>query len=411
MNGMKFIKPGAFDVFSSKSKSIFKALRSKDRLKYNEAAGALDYYDFDREDEKLLQKNLYLDLPNDSLYWGVKNLIVYNLGILGLNNSLPALKEYYLSDKSSTKNKLMTLQALTVINTSKAIKLYVDLLKNHPTKNTEDNEAVDPLGYAVDSLLTIQKYGSDVLSIQKNDALRDHTISYFNRQITKDSIYALPFMRKHTDEFLDYFYKDVAHYLDTTATESSKVNMFTLGTYIDIIDTLSVKKPKILAATKRLFVDQKELNYISLRGFLYYINTAEAIDKMAVQAFLEPQYYRFEGIQALLEAGKTALIPTQYLEKKAIAEISIYNAVGYDDTYPNSVIYKDTYVQDGKRYMAFIYTFDTEEGQDNKYLGLVLDQEFSRENPIQFSVFYQYEIHAEGDWKVSAKNIIDSYTE
>lgn len=410
MNGLKIMKPKSVDVFASKSKAIFKALRSKDTLEYQEAAGALDYYNFEAKDEKLLQKNLYAQLPADSLYWGVKNLIVFSLGRLGLNSSLPALKEYYLSDKSNTKNKLMTLQALTEVNTSEAMDLYVDLLKNHPPKNTKENDA-DLFGYSVDSLLTIQKYGPDVVTIQKNDALRAQTISYFQRQIAQDSIFALPFLREHVDEFIGYFYKDVTQYLDPKAPEDSKMNLFTLGTYIHIIDTLSVKSPKVIALTKRLFVDQKEANYISLRGFVYYINNAETIDAAAVQRFIEPQYYRFEGIKALLDAGKPDLIPAQYLEKKAMAEISIYNWVGYDSAYPNAITYKDTYTQDGKKYMAFVYTFDTEERQGKEYLSLVLDQEFLMENPMQFNVLYQYDTPLEEDWKQSAKDIIDSYAD
>lgn len=408
MDGLKLLKPKKFDVHASKSKAIIKALRSKDTTLYKEAVGALDYYTFEAEDEKLLQKSLYLDLPNDSLYWGAKNLIIYSLGSLRLNSSIDKLKEFYLSDKSSNFNKLMTFQGLSEIKTPESMNVYVDLLLDHPPKITKNNDG-DILGYSLDSLLTLPKHGLDILKIQENDELRSLTISYFNRQLRKDTLNALPFVRKHTNHFLKYFEKDATHYLDTTATHMSKVDLFTLSNYINIIDTLAINNPSVLALTKRLFQDQKEVNHLSLKSFTYFINHAESLDKEEILSFIKPQYYRFEGIQALLEAGKDELIPPSYLSSKAIAEISLYNAVGYDDGYPDTISFKDNYTQDGLVYKAFIYTFDSEDKVGKEYLGLVLDEEFSRESPAQFSVFYQYDELSEGDWKLLAKQIIDSY--
>ena len=408
MDGLKLVKPNNFDVHASKSKAIIKALQSKDTTRYKEAVGALDYYTFESEDEKLLQKSLYLDLPNDSLYWGAKNLIIYSLGSLGLNSSLDGLKEYYLSDKSSNSNKLMTFQGLSEIKTPESMKVYVDLLLNHPPEITK-SEDVDILGYSLDSLLTLQKHGLDVLKIQENDDLRDLTISYFNRQIRNDTLNALPFLRKHSNDILTYFHKDATHYLDTTATETSKMDLFTISNYITILDTLAINSPSVLALTKRLFQDQKEVNHLSLIAFTYFINHAESLDKEEILAFIKPQYYRFEGIQALLESGKDDLIPPSYIDNMAIAEISLYNAIGYDDAYPDTITFKDSYTQDGLVYTAFIYTFDSEDQVGKKYLGLVLDEEFNRDTPAQFSVFYQYDEFLEGDWKLLAKQIIALY--
>lgn len=408
MDGLKLLKPKKFDVYASKSKAIIKALRSKDTTRYKEAVGALDYYTFNAEDESLLQKSLYLDLPNDSLYWGAKNLMIYSLGSLGLNSSLDGLKEYYLSDKSTNSNKLMTFQGLSEIKTPESMEVYVDLLLNHPPEISK-SEDVDILGYSIDSLLTLQKHGLDVLKIQENDDLRDLSISYFNRQIRKDTLNALPFLRKHTNNILTYFHKDATHFLDTTATDESKINSFTLSNYITIIDTLAIKNPLVLSLVKRLFQDQEEVNHLSLSAFTYYINNAESLDKDAILTFIKPKYYRFEGIQALLKAGMDDLIPPSYMESSAIAEISLYNAVGYDDAYPDTITYKNSYAQDGLVYTAFIYTFDSEDHIDKEYLGLVLNEEFNRETPAQFSVFYQYDEFLEGDWKLQAKQIIDSY--
>ena len=408
MNGLKLVKPKKFDVHASKSKAIIKALRSKDTTHYNEAVGALDYYTFEAEDEKLLQKSLYLNLPKDSLYWGAKNLIIYSLGSLGINSSLDGLKEYYLSDKSSNSNKLMTFQGLSEIKTPESMEVYMGLLLNHPPKITNSDDT-DLLGASLDSLLTLQKHGLDILKIQENEDLRDLTISYFNRQIGKDTSNSLPFLRKHTNDILNYFYKDVNHYLDTTVTKQSKINLFTLSNYIAIIDTLEINNPSVLALSKRLFQEQKEVNHLSLTAFTYYINHAESLDKEEILAFIKPSYYRFEGIQALLEAGKDNLIPPTFLDSKAIAEISLYNTVGYDDAYPDTITFKDNYTQDGLVYKAFIYTFDSDDQVGKEYLGLVLDEEFSRESPAQFSVFYQYDEFLEGDWKLLAKQIIDSY--
>ena len=409
MDGLELVKPAKFNVFASKSKAIMNSLRSKDTLIYNEAAGALDYYVFDPKDKGLLERGLGLNFPNDTLYWGAKNLIIYSLGSLGLNSSLPALKEYYLSGKSSNKNRLMTFQALIEMKTPEAMDLYIDLLKNHPPLREEDEEGDSALlGYEVDSLLTLQKYGLDVLKIQENHNLRDQAVIYLNRQIESDSTNALPFLRKHAKDIVPYFYKDVKRFLDTTDTTSPDVKLYTLNSYLRILDTLAVSEPKVVQAAKRLFVDQIKPNYISLRGFEYYINHAEKIDEEAVLTFVEPRFYRFEAIEALLKAGKVDLIPTKHLQKEAIAEISLYNTIGYDNVYPTNITYKDTYAQDGKEYLAFVYTLDNEESKEKEFIGLVIDQEFSLENPLQPDAYYDYEPLGD-DWKASAKYVIDSY--
>jgi uncharacterized protein YbaP (TraB family) len=408
MDGLKILKPRKFDVAASKSKAILKALRSKDTLKYNEAVGALDYYEFDPEDERLLQKGLYLELPNDSLYWGAKNLIIYSLGSLGLNSSLPKLREYYHSDESSTNNKLMIFQALAESKTPEAITLYIDLLKNNPPKRPEDIDTA-PLGYEVDGLITIKNHGLDILEIQEKDNFRDRTIAYLNRQINRDSIHTVPFLKQHAKEILPLFYIDVDRFLDTSDTVSSVVTSYTIQNYLRILDTLAINAPKVLEASQRLFTDQNEVNYVSLKGFTYYIKHAIEIDTKAVQEFIAPQYYRFEGIQALIEAGKSDLIPKEYLDKTAIAEISLYNAVGYDNNYPDSIVYKDNYTLDGVQYLAFVYTYDSEDEKGVEHLGLVLDEEFSLKNPAQFQVYYEFDEPLGEDWELTAKRILDTY--
>ncbi|MBE15268.1 MAG: hypothetical protein CL867_03400 [Cytophagaceae bacterium] len=414
-------KNNSFSITASKSKEIIKALSSKDTTVFNEAVGALDYYDFELKDLALLEKGLKMSLPEDQSYWGAKSLLIYSLGLLNTEKAVPVLKKHYLKKSTTNNERIMTFEALEENGSKPAIRTYMELLEQHPPQRNDDrNYAI--LSSDIDSVLTIDQYGRSLLKVYENEAFRDRVLAYFSRQLSSDSIYTLPYLQENKAKLTAYFQQDALRALETVNLGSPTTGVENLYYHLDVLDTLAIDDSRTLSLVKRLFQERGDQNFSSIGAFEYYIKYATSIDTIAVQDFLKSKYYRFEAMVALVDADYSQMIPSQYLDPKNIAEVSLYNTIGYDDSYPTQMRYQGEFSQDGKQYYAFVYSYEqdgasTEEIQDmeetktatkEEFIGLVLKQEVALEDLSLPDAYYDYQPLGP-DWKESAKYVLDTY--
>jgi len=151
-----------FDVYKSKSSLIMKDLRSKDSITRFEANGALDYYEFEASDKVLLEKGLSREYINDTTYYGTKNLLIYNLGLIGNNTTVSKLESFYKSKISNNHNKLMILEALTKIKSQEANEAYFNLIENNSLERIPNNY-FPILNHEADSILPYSQYSNRII--------------------------------------------------------------------------------------------------------------------------------------------------------------------------------------------------------------------------------------------------------
>lgn len=400
-NGVTMEKQKPFDLYTSKASLIMKDIRSKDSITRYEANGALDYYEFEASDKTLLEKGLSREYINDTTYYGTKNLLIYNLGLIGDTKTVSKLASYYKSGKAQNINKLMTFAALATVKSKEANEVYFDLLENNPPERIRD-EYFPVFDSDVDSILSYHQYGDRILGFMNKPLLRDNIISYWTRVTRKDST-AIQFLNGKEDILFNFLNKDIIAYKNTPEKERPLHLIYgdILENYMSLLDKLDYYTPEIRKSLIELIQISDDNGWYVLKAFEHYVTHEDIIDPEIVKSITDELYYRFEAMEVLVNTDKTSLIPKEIMEERSFAELSLYNTIGNYYGYPNEIIFIDEMTHNNEKYIAFRCDYVLEDSDDESYLGLVKTNTIDFENFKQFTSYYSSEV-LEDDWKNQA---------
>ena len=384
-----------FDVKASKSSLLLKDLISTDSLTFNKAHQALDYYAFEKSDLSKLTAYSKKSYPNDSIYYGAKNMLLLNIALLKDDKSLPYFEELYKDESTSSETRGLIIEALALYENHKATDLSFKLASTNLLNASYGNE-LTYLEAGQDSLITIAKYGNKILELDNNLLFHKNNLAYFERKVENGNG-ALNFIKSNQLGFETNFKRDVQIALDSV--QSSKNNFYTyhLNPYFTIFDSLTVKDPEILKLIEQVAYQEDNRGYTNLLAFEYLLNHQEVPKTEKIQQFIKPLYYRLEGMQELTKAGKQDLIPASYLEPREFAHLSVYNSLyDYDS---NAVIkYLDIYKYDGEEYFLFQFNY-ADEDPDNpeNFLAIVRKEPIDLDELNMFTVEFTYDTF-DTDW-------------
>lgn len=407
LNGISMKKEKLFDIYTSKTSLIMKDIKSKDSITRSEANGALDYYEFEASDRSLLEKGLSRKYINDTTYYGTKNLLIYNLGLIGNTKTVSKLESYYKSDKAKNINKLMIFEALANIKSKDANEVYFDLLENNPPERIRD--AYFPVFDSdVDSILSYHQYGDRILNSLKKPLLRDKIISYWTRVISKDST-AIQFLKGKEDVLFKFLDKDITQYKNAPENEKPLHLIYgdILENYMSLLSKLDYYTPEIRKSLINLIQIPEDNGWYVLKAFEHYVKHEDVIDSKIIKSITDGLYYRFEALEVLVNNDKASYIPKENIKERSFAELSLYNNIGNYYGYPNEIIFIDDITHDGEKYVAFRCDYVLEDSDDESYLGLVKINTINFENFEQFTSYYSSDI-LEDDWKSQAIEMLTS---
>ncbi len=416
-NGIQVDDLNPFDVYSSKAKLILKDLESKDTLTRFEATGALDYYTFEPSEKKVLEKGLLKTYIQDTSYYGIKNMIIYNLGLVGDDTSVSKLVSYYNSSKATNRNRLMTLSALPLIKTAAAQEAYFKLLNTNPPVRTKEDPY--PVLEAVsDSVFNYKIYGDNVLKLNHNPLFRDHVIDYWREVVAQDST-AIDYLKSKKELVFEYFESDARTLIDTTLTEKPLylTNEGIIADYISLMSTLDLDTENTKPIIEQLLAVADKRSWYTYRIYDYYINHTEAPEAATVSVLLDDLYYRFEAMELLITAGKSDLIPKTYLEPVPFSKLSLYYNLGEYHGYPNEMEYQETIMYEEEAYDVYVASFteiseeEEEEASITKYLGVVKKDAANLDEFKLLDSYYSYDVMTEEPVKDQAITLLKSLEE
>ena len=414
-NGIKIDGLQSFDVYSSKAKRILKDLESKDTLTRFQAKGALDYYTFELSEKKVLEKGLFKTYEQDTAYYGIKNMIIYNLGLVGDDASVSKLVSYYNSSKATNKNRLMTLSALPLIKTETAHEAYFKLLNtNPPIRTTEDPYPV--LETVSDSVFNYKVYGDAIFDLNHNPLFRDHVINYWREVIRQDST-AIDYLKSKKEMVFEYFESDVRTLIDTTIAVKPLylTNEGIIADYISLMSALDLDTKKTKTAIEQLLAVAEKRSWYTYRIYDYYINHTKTPDTVTVAILLDDLYYRFEAMELLISAGKSDLIPTSYLEAIPFSKLSLYYNIGEYHGYPDDMEYQETIIFEEEPYDVYIASVteisEEEDALITKYVGVVKKDAADLDNFKLLDSYYSYDVMTDKPIKDQALSILKSSKE
>lgn len=396
-----------FDLSASKADLIFKNLKSKDSIKFEEAKGALEYYTFDASEYKVLEKNLKNRYRDDSIYYGAKYYIISDLVTLKNAVTLKTLTDYYKGKKTSNNARLAILERILDFNTEDAVKTYFDLLENHQPERIS-GIPFNVLYSLADTIPVFVANDARFAMLADKKEYRDKIASFYNSNIVGDSIYGgkMPLLEKI---LLKNMYEDTKVYIDTIAREDNDyINYNLIYNYIEIAKVSKENNPEINKTLKLLIEKLENDEWLRTQALMASVELEVEIDPKTLNEAFEDMYSRFELMESMVKVEKTDLIPEEYLEPIEFAKLSLYNTAGGEyEEYPTIFELLGETTIDDKNYYTFTFSYTEDEGE--KYFGVV------EETAINFSDFKMANAYVdweniEEDWQTQATNLIKEIT-
>tara|TARA_R100000750_G_scaffold62935_1_gene59473 strand:- start:56573 stop:57973 length:1401 start_codon:yes stop_codon:yes gene_type:complete len=402
-----------FDLTASKADLIFKNLKSNDSIKFAEGKGALNYYEFDASEYKLLEKNLKREFKDDSIYYGTKYYIIGALTDLEKPETLKTFTDFYKNKKSSHHARMEILEQMLKLKNKNSEATYFDLLENHKLERKDVN-GYDIMTTLSDTLSLFVNHDAQLAKLTDINDYRDGIASIYAYNISNDSVYGnkMPLLK---NKLLSYMYQDVTTYLDTIARKNNHhINEGLMYSYIEFSKEFENKPEEVVKTLKLMSEQFKDSKWIQAQALMAATKLNVEIEPQTLNEAFEDMYVRFELMESLIKAENSKSIPKVYLEPKEFAKLSLYNNVGDDyDGYPNIFDYLGEVTVGEKNYFVFTFSYgeiseeDTEETDGTeKYVGIV------EKTPINFSEFEMaksftdWEI-VEDDWKAQATKTIN----
>lgn len=393
-----------FNLTASKTDLIFKNLKSKDSIKFEEAKGALQYYQFDNSDYKLLEKSLKKHYSDDTIYYGAKYYIIDNLVNLETPETLKTLTDLYNNKKTDNNIKLTVLQRILDLKNIESETTYLDLLENQPPKRIS-GKPFNVLSSLADTISVFVKNDMLFAKLAETNDYRDKIITLYNNYVLSDSIYIdkMPLLK---NVLFKNMYSDAEKYLDTISRNNySYLNYSLIYNYIDIAKKSDKNNPEIIKTLKLLVEKLENDPWLKTQSLMASLNLDIEVDSEILNAAFEDMYSRFEMMESMVDAEKTNLIPKEYLEPVEFAKLSLYHTSveEYDDYAIASTLLGEISF-DGKNYYVFTFSYN-EEDEEEKYLGVVEQSAIDFSNFKMATTYIDWEL-AEEDWTTQAEKVI-----
>lgn len=392
-----------FDIAASKTKDIFKDLKSKDSITFSRAAGTFDYYVFDKADNKILLDNLDTNFLDKGEYFGVKYRILDELSTLDMSISAKKIVEFY-NKESDNDLKIYALSTLGAFTQPASQQLFMELIQTNPPTRTSDS-SFDVFEYIPDSAQFLINEENKLISLLDNELYRDKLVRLYSNYILNDSIYSheIPSFKKKLKE---HFIEDSKRYADTLKRKIYPYINYTLvDNYVNIIKAESSKDPISTETLLTLATGQEPKNWVQTTALITAINLNIDIPEKVLIDKLHRLYSRFEVMEALIATDQSKLIPIEYLESTSYCQLGLYNAVGYEyDTYPDKVTYLGDVTV--KSTLYHVYNYIMEEEPNEKYLGYSIATKADISNLETSEAIATWEIQKE-DWKTQVVESIN----
>jgi uncharacterized protein YbaP (TraB family)/predicted transcriptional regulator len=394
--------PKPFDIKASKAKILFEDLKSRDSLVFNPAFGALSYYEFDKTEIPLIISALRLKYTDDTTANGVRIKLIRELSALQKEKSIPLFKELFADIKNSDIIRTKALTEVVKLDSNQ----YDWYLKNLSDGKTLDLEsywlAFKPLN---DSLAYVSKHFDQVLALKNKSKYRASVFNLISDMIDEEnkSKY-LAQIKNNKTKIAATAIADLNGYLADHESQYSSL----IFPYLNILPELDL--PEITDTfTKKLMADT--VSYFVTGALTARIKANLPLDQKLLDAQLDSLSTRYDILLAFDAKQKLDQVPLKYRKHEEIAKVMLYNYLGDEQGYPETITLLDKIDVDGKTYYAFEYTF-TEEEAKKTYIG-VCGAFDNKNDKINFKEYYcnsDFELKSD-DWLAQAKALIKALEE
>jgi hypothetical protein len=386
-----------FDVKASKAKMLFDNLKSKDSLVFNPAFGALSYYEFDKTEIPLISAALRIKYPDDTTANGVRIKLIRSLSVLQKQKSIPLLKELFADLKNSDILRAKALVEVVKLDSTQ----YGWYLKNLSDTKTLDLQnywtVFKPLN---DSLAFVSKNFDQVLALKNKIRYRTNVLDIVSDMLNeKNRSKYLAQVKSSRDKITATTLADLNIFLKDSENGDASL----IYTYLNILPALDL--PNLTDTfTKKIIADS--IPYMLTQVLCARIKANLPLDQKLLDAQLDSLSTRYDILLAFNAKQKLDQVPLKYRKHEELAKVMLYNYLGDEQDYPETITLLDKIDENGKKYYAFEYTFTVEE-EKKTYIAVcgAFDDKTDKINFDEYSCYSDFELKSD-DWLTQAKALV-----
>ncbi|WP_293307838.1 TraB/GumN family protein [Pedobacter sp. UBA5917] len=391
-----------FDITASKAKMLFDDLKSKDSLVFNPAFGALSYYEFDKTEIPLITAALKLKYADDTTTNGVRVRLIRWLSVLQKQKSVPTLKELFADLKNPDILRARALAEVVGVDSTQ-YGWYLKSLSDNKALNLQNYWTIfKPLN---DSLAFVSKNFDQVLALKNKSRYRANVLDVVSDMLNeKNRAKYLAQVKSNRDKITATALTDLNTYL----TDTENRDPSSIYAYLNILPALDL--PNLTDVfTQKIIADS--LSYITTQAVGTRIKANLPIDQKLLDAQLDSLSTRYDILSAFDDVKKLDKVPAKYKKHDEIAKLMLYNYLGEENDYPQTITLLDKIEVNGKNYYAFEFVYAGEE-EKKTFIGVCgsFDPKSDKITLKEYNCYSDFEVKSD-DWLTQAKALIKALEE
>lgn len=389
------LKPGApdFDLQSSKAEKIKEAMFSVDTAIYQRGLGALNYYDFNKDELPVVYAALKHQYPDDTSAYGARAKLVKTFTTVHDEHTLASLQQLFTDAEGKDEVRAAALAAMPGTGDKNGYEIYLNTLTSAKALKVESLWPIfsplrDSLAYTVANfnrvlpLIDIPEYRFNTLYLATDMVGDDEHPAY--RTLVNTNIKKLT----------SYAAADLDTYLhaDSTAKDDQQGTLFRYLNLMKEVKGITITD----AFTAKLLNGSEWLQY---NAAIARIRNHLPVKQTILNSLLDSLSTRYAIMEAYSKEKQLAKIPLKYATPAEFGRVCVY---GYledeeDEGAPDKLSLLGSITYKGQVYYAYKFTMpEREEGKT--YIAIVAPCK-PGSTVLNFRGYNAYT-----DWKVQKSN-------
>lgn len=402
------VLPGApeADISSLKGAKIKEALASKDSSVYQDAVGALTYYDFDKTELPVIYDLLKQQYPDDTTA-NIRSKLIDKLGELNDSGTGEWLQQYYASLDGRDDLRADILAILPKADKTKGYGRYLDLLtKGKPLeleyKYNMFSVLTDSLGFAAANF-------NRILPLVDEPGYRPNILRVAAQLSTDDDHpQYLQLIRANSDKLFAHATEDLNTFVAKPDSVSSTADMG-IYQYLQLMKALK-SGPLTDKFTSKLITDKPKSYYYD-DAVIARIEARLPVTALSMKPLLDSLGTRYEILKALYDNKRLSLAPPQYTQTSAVAKTCVYNYLTGEtddddnDQSPQNIALLGSVVAQSGTFYAFKFTLS---GTDDAKTQIAIWGPYKPGTPFAYKGYQSYTEWTElkTNWQQQARKLI-----
>lgn len=400
---VKVHETAPINLSSSKAQLIMDDLADPDSITHVMAAGALTFYEFQKNELPYLYAAIKKPMPDDSLSYGSRVKLVHLLSAVNDSNTVAELKQLYLAPSTPGHLRATILSVITQADKKNGYDTYLDLLTG--TNLLEKDNMYYAFSPLTDSLDYVTANFSKITPLLKNGLYRKNVLKVFNNMLYSDNKGKYTeFIKTHFDDLTTYANEDLKAYFAQADSVRNKWSS-PVSYYLEFMKNVQGRAITAPFTAKLLKNDAVENNLSD--AVIARLKNNLPVQQPVINKILDSVYYRYGLLKELNEIKQLSRAPLKYRTQASFAKLSLTEYVeGSDTGSPTNIVLLGTLPEKENTYYVFKFAIPDYEA-DVTYIGICGPYK-TGSNVLDFKSYRAYTNWEakETNWQKQAKKMI-----